>query len=84
MSPVSRRQLNWLFWILVVGGVVLLAIGIVYFVVPASDLPSLLGSATRSSQHRTRRGTAMVILAGIAFVLAVATFLARRQKEGLL
>ncbi len=84
MSPASRRQLNWLFWILVLAGGVFLAVGIIYFVVPASDLPSLLGSATRSSQHRTRRGTAMVILAGIAFVLAVATFVARRRREGVL
>jgi hypothetical protein len=83
MNPASRRRLNWLFWILLIGGLVLLAIGIVYFVVPASDLPSLLGSATRTTQHRTRRGTAMVILAGIAFVLAVTVFVARRRKHGI-
>ncbi len=81
---VSQRQLQWMTFILAAAGAVLLLIAIIYFVVPASDLPSVLGRISHSDVHRSRRGTAAVILGALLWILAgVAMFAWRRKSRSL-
>ena len=78
---VSQRQLQWMTFILAAAGAVLLLIAIIYFVVPASDLPSVLGRISHSDVHRSRRGTAAVILGALLWILAGAALFALRRKS---
>lgn len=55
----------------VLAGLLFLAIAIVYFVEPASSLPSFfLGHEAGSSHHHTKHGIAALILALGCFVFA--------------
>jgi amino acid permease len=81
MSAITRQHLRWLTFVFLAIGATLLAIAIVYFVVPARDLPSFLGQETQTTAHRTRRGIAMLILAGVVWVLAAATIVAWRRRN---
>ncbi len=62
--------------VIVIIGLVALAVGIVYYVVPAHSLPSFLGTITHSDAHRTKRGLyavvggAIITLIGIVMVVA--------------
>lgn len=60
-------------------GVVLLAVAIVYFAVPAKSLPSFMGHISGASVHRNKRGVAALVLAVAAFVVA-GFLLARRRR----
>jgi hypothetical protein len=52
-------------------GLVFLAIAIVYFVEPASSLPSFFpGHEAGSSHHHTKHGIAALVLAAACFVFA--------------
>ncbi len=52
-------------------GVVLIVIGIVYFVEPASSLPSFFpGHQAGSSHHHVKHGIAAVLLGAACFVFA--------------
>lgn len=81
MSVVTSQRLRWLTFVLLAIGAIFLVIAIVYFVVPANDLPSFLGQETQATAHRTRRGIAMLILAGVVWVLAAATIVAWRRRS---
>ena len=80
-TAVSRRQLLWIAFILGAAGAVLFVIAIIYFVAPASDLPSILGRIQHSNVHRSRRGTAAVILGALLWILAGAALFALRRKS---
>jgi hypothetical protein len=55
----------------VVVGLLLLALGIVYFAEPAGSLPSFVpGHAAGSAHHHVKHGIAAVLLAAAAFVYA--------------
>jgi hypothetical protein len=55
----------------VVAGLVLLAISVVYFVEPASSLPSFFpGHDAGSSHHHTKHGIAALVVALGCFVFA--------------
>ncbi len=52
-------------------GVVLIVVGIVYFVEPASSLPSFFpGHQAGSSHHHVKHGIAAVLLGAACFVFA--------------
>jgi hypothetical protein len=53
---------------LLVAGIVLLAIGVVYFVTPAHQLPSLLPGHDASNRHHIKHGLAMLTLAAGSWV----------------
>ena len=60
-------------------GVVLLAVAIVYFAVPAKSLPSFMGQIQDATVHRNKRGAAALVLAVIALVV-VGVMLAPRSR----
>ena len=60
-------------------GVVLLAIAIVYFAVPAKSLPSFMGQIQDATVHRNKRGAAALVLAVIALVVAGVLLAPRRR-----
>lgn len=62
-------------------GVVLLVVGIVYFTVPADNLPAILGHVANSTKHHARRGTAGVA-AGIVFLVIAGLAFARSRPRG--
>jgi amino acid permease len=58
--------------LLVLIGLILIAVGIVYFVVKAGSLPSFIpGHITHSSAHRSRRGLVAVIVGAVVLLVAV-------------
>jgi amino acid permease len=61
----SRKSARTLAIVLVAVGVVLIAIGLMYFTVAADKLPAFLGQVHHASAHRTKRGIASLIL-GVA------------------
>ena len=62
----SRQSARTLAIVLVVVGILLIAIGLVYFTTAADKLPAFLGHVSHATAHRTKRGMA-------AFVLGVAS-----------
>ncbi|HUZ09392.1 MAG TPA: hypothetical protein VMU76_04410 [Acidimicrobiales bacterium] len=53
-------------------GLVLIAIGIVYFVVKAGSLPSFIpGHIAGSSSHRTKRGLVALVVGAVVLLVAV-------------
>jgi succinate dehydrogenase/fumarate reductase cytochrome b subunit len=58
--------------LLVIVGLVLIAVGIVYFVVKAGSLPSFFpGHLTGSTAHRSKHGLVAVVVGAVVLVLAV-------------
>lgn len=53
---------------LLIVGVALVALGVVYFVTPAHQLPSLLPGHDTTSRHHIKHGLAMLMLAAGAWV----------------
>jgi hypothetical protein len=52
-------------------GIVFVAIAVVYFVEPASSLPSFFpGHEAGSSHHHTKHGIAALVVAAVCFVFA--------------
>lgn len=56
----SRQSARTLAIVLLVLGVVLVAIGLAYFALPANKLPAILGQLQHATAHRTKRGIAAV------------------------
>ena len=60
--------------LLVLIGLILIAAGVVYFVVKAGSLPSFVpGHIAGSSAHRTKRGLVAVIVGAVVLLVAVVT-----------
>ena len=77
MSSQSARTLAI---VLVVAGVVLIAIGVIYFTVAADKLPSILGQLQNASRHRTKHGVAALSL-GIASLVGAWFAYARASRR---
>ena len=60
--------------VLLIVGLVALAVGIVYFVVPAHSLPSFMGRTHSASAHRSKRGIAGVAVGVLLLIGAVIAF----------
>ena len=55
--------------VLVAVGIVLVVVAVVYFTVPASDLPSVVpGHQAHSNHHHVKHGIAMLGLAVVAWI----------------
>jgi len=61
-------------FVLLIGAILLLATGLVYFAVAADKLPSFLGRLSGVTVHRTKRATAAVVLGGIALIASIVAF----------
>ena len=62
---------KWLVPLAVVVGIVLIVIGIVYFVEPASSLPSFFpGHAAGSTHHHVKHGIAAILVGLACFAFA--------------
>ena len=60
--------------ILLIAAIVLVAIGVVYFTVPADKLPSFMGKVAGVTVHRSRRGTAAITLGVIVLIASIVAF----------
>ena len=58
----SRQSARALAIVLLVAGVVLIAIGLVYFTTAADKLPAFLGQVSHATAHRSKRGMAAFLL----------------------
>jgi uncharacterized membrane protein HdeD (DUF308 family) len=62
---------KWLVPLAVILGVALIAVGIVYFVEPASSLPSFFpGHETGSTHHHVKHGIAAILVGLACFAFA--------------
>ena len=68
---------RWLPVVLILAGVLLLAVAITYFTVPAQSLPSLMGFIPGSDVIRWKRGVLFLVLA-----LACLVFGLRQARGG--
>lgn len=75
-----RQSARTLAIILLVVGLVLVAIGVIYFTVAADKLPSILGQLHHVTGHRTKRGTAALVL-GAASLIGSAVFYAQTRRR---
>jgi amino acid permease len=67
----ERNAPVWVTWLLVLAAVVLVVIGIVYFVEPAKSLPSFFpGHDAAVTRHHVKHGIAAVVVAGICLAIA--------------
>jgi hypothetical protein len=57
--------------VLAVIGLILVAAGIVYFVVKAGSLPSFMGKVAHSAAHRNKRGIIAVAAGAVVLIIAV-------------
>jgi flagellar basal body-associated protein FliL len=64
--------------VLLVIGVVLIAVGVMYFTVAADKLPSLLGPLHHVQSHRTKRGAVALVLGGLSAIGAIVAFVRSR------
>jgi hypothetical protein len=76
LSPEAKRAVGL---VAAIVGVILLAVAIVYFAVPAKSLPSFMGQIQDATVHRNKRGAAALVLAVIAFVAAGVLLAPRRR-----
>ena len=58
----ARRRVPTLAIVLLVVGIVLVGIGLTYFMVAADKLPSILGQIQHATAHRSKRGMAALVL----------------------
>jgi len=70
----TMRMVRTVGVVLLILGLVALAVGIVYFVVPAHSLPSFMGRTHSPSAHRSKRGTASVVVAVLLLIGAAVAF----------
>lgn len=69
MASTSRNAPRWLTWALVVAGVACIAVAVVYFTSPASQLPAFFpGHDAALSRHHTTHGLGMLGLAAVCFI----------------
>jgi amino acid permease len=65
----SRNAPAWVTWLLIVAGVACVAVAVVYFARPASQLPSFFpGHDAALSRHHTTHGIGMLVLAALCWV----------------
>jgi hypothetical protein len=60
-------------------GVVLIAVAIVWFAVPAKDLPGFMGHISGATVHRTKRGWAALVVGIICLAVGGYLVLATRR-----
>ena len=77
-SASSSNALRALGVVLLVAGLLVLAAGIIYLVVPTDKLPSFMGQIAHLTGHRSRRGFAGVV--GGA-VLLIGSFIALARSR---
>jgi hypothetical protein len=77
----SRTQLRRLTWLLLAVGAAFVIVGVLYFVIQARDLPSVLGKLKGADYHRTRRGVAFLILAALAWFGAGLAWRTRKSRS---
>ena len=71
MPNKSRYAPPWATWLLVAAGVVCVAIAVVYFARPASQLPSFFpGHDVTLSRHHTTHGIGMICVALVCWPAA--------------
>ncbi len=78
------KQMRPLAIALAIVGVAAIVLAIIYFVVPAGSLPSLLGPARNGQGHHDRRAIAALVV-GIAALVAAALMyrtLKKRRRSG--
>lgn len=81
MIPQHRSQrMRTLAIAVLILGLVLLAIGIVYYTVPANKLPSILGHIANVTKHRTKRGLAAVVVGVVCLAGAGLAFMRSRPR----
>lgn len=69
MSTRPQIKMRPLTWLLIAVAVVFIVLAVVYFVTPASQLPSVLpGHDAHVTRHHTKHGLAMLGLAVVALV----------------
>jgi hypothetical protein len=76
VTPTARRALTV---VLIAVGVVLVVIAAIYFIVPADDLPSIMGHLEGNEVRRTKRGAAALVLGVLALYLGM--IIARRRAR---
>jgi amino acid permease len=76
----QRQSARTLAIVLLVVGLVLVVIGVIYFTVAADKLPSILGHMQHVTAHRTKRGTAALVL-GAASLVGAFIFYARAKRH---
>jgi hypothetical protein len=65
----TRNAPIWLTWLLITAGVACAVVAVVYFVRPASGLPSFFpGHDVTLSRHHTTHGIGMLVLAALCGV----------------
>lgn len=74
MSRSETGQVRTLAIVLLVIAVVLIAVGVVYFTVPADKLPALMGKMTHVVGHRSKRGIVALVLGGVFAIGSVIAF----------
>jgi len=74
----SSKGVRILGAVLLVLGVLLVAVGAIYFSVQAGKLPSFLGKLNGETIHRTKRGTAALV-AGAACLIGSGFALTRKR-----
>jgi len=79
----SRNAPVWVTAVLIAAGLLCLAIAVVYFVRPASQLPSFFpGHDLTLKRHHTTHGIGMLVLAALCWVGAWFTTGSSRSREG--
>ena len=76
----QRQSARTLAIVLLIVGLVLVVIGVIYFTVAADKLPSILGQLHRATSHRTKRGTAALVLGAVSLIGAF-VFYARAKRR---
>jgi hypothetical protein len=67
----ERNAPVWVTWLLILAAIVLVVIGIVYFVEPAKSLPSFFpGHDKALTRHHDKHGIAAIVVAVIALAVA--------------
>jgi len=67
--------------LLVVIGLILIAVGIMYFMVKAGSLPSFIpGHIANSSAHHSKRGLVAVIVGAVVLLVAVVSASVGRRR----
>lgn len=82
MAGSTRRVPGWLSAVLGILAIILIVVGIIYFVEPAHSLPSFFpGHTKHGTKARTKHGIVAVVVGAILLVLAlVASGRSRRRR----
>lgn len=67
--------------VLLIIGAILLVVGVIYFVVPIDQLPAFLGQQAHRTGHRSKRGTAALLLGVLVLIGSAVAFMRARRAE---